>query len=145
VFKNEFGSTTSDPVQQNHAYFVHLQGEGTSKSAMLLVTVIGCHYLQVFGATWNGSEICVNPLCSLVSLLFVPRDPINGVAKVACVLIALDHAIQCLMDLYNSPEEQISKGPYFKDNGKLKYMRKMKEEVECLFKSCCQVCSLLLW
>ena len=55
------------------------------------------------------------PLCSPVSLLFIPRDSLNGVAKVVCVLTAIDYAIQHLTILYNSLKEQISKGPYFND------------------------------
>ena len=78
-FKNEFSGCTADAVKQNHRYFVQLQVQGTGKSPMLLISVIGCRYLQVFGATWYGDSVRVDPLCTPVSLLFVPRDPINGV------------------------------------------------------------------
>lgn len=33
---------------------LYLELQGTGKSPMLLISVIGCHYLQVFGATWYG-------------------------------------------------------------------------------------------
>ena len=124
--KNEFSGCTADAVKQNHGYFVQLQAQGTGKSPMLLISVIGCHYLQVFGATWYGDSVCIDPLCSPVSLLFVPRDPINGVAKVACVLNAIKDTIDELMEWYNCPDP-ISKGPYFNDNGKLTEVKRMKQ------------------
>jgi len=65
--KNEFSGCTADAVKQNHGYFVQLQVQGTGKSPVLLISVIGCHYLQVFGATWYGDSVCVDPLCSPVS------------------------------------------------------------------------------
>ena len=36
---------------------------------MLLISVVGCHYFQVFGSTSNGDDLCVDALCSLP---FVP-------------------------------------------------------------------------
>jgi hypothetical protein len=53
------------------------------RSPMLLVSVVGSHYFQVFGALWNGAKVCVDPLSDPVSLLFVRRDPRRGVSKVA--------------------------------------------------------------
>ena len=50
---------------------------------MFLVSVVGCHYPQVFGAAWDGNSVCVDPLCSPLSLLYVPHDPNNGIKKVA--------------------------------------------------------------
>ena len=80
----------------------------------------------MFGANWYGDSVCIDPLCSLVSLLFVPCDPINGVAKVACVLNAIKDTIDELMEWYNCPDP-ISKGPYFNDNGKLTEVKRMKQ------------------
>lgn len=73
--KNEFYTSRTCPVSQNNAYFVHLQKERRERdrSPMLLVNVVGCHHLQVFGATWNGERcMCVDPLYPPISLLFVP-------------------------------------------------------------------------
>ena len=67
---------------------------------MLLISVVGCHYLQVFGAVWNGDHICVDPLCSPVSLLFVPRNPNGGVAKVARVLAAIKSTVTKLQQYH---------------------------------------------
>ena len=65
--------------------------------------------------------------CVLRSLLlFVPRDSINGVAKVACVLNAMKETIDKLMEWYNCPDPT-SKGPYFNDNGKLTEVKRMKQ------------------
>ena len=58
---------------------------------MLLISVVGCHYLQVFGAVWFRAKcVCMDPLASPLSLLYVPRDPTYGVSKVARVLAAID-------------------------------------------------------
>ena len=62
-FKNELSGISTEPVAQNNAYFVHLQREVVSRAPMLLATVVGCHYFQVFGAAWDGSSLCVDPLC----------------------------------------------------------------------------------
>ena len=75
---------SSEPTAQNIGYFVHLQkGQQQDRAPMLLATVVGCHHFQVFGAAWNGSVVCIDPLCSPVSLLFVSRDPNHGVSKTA--------------------------------------------------------------
>ena len=49
-FKNEFFNNSACPVTQNNAYFIHLKNGRKDRSPMLLVSVVGCHYLQVFGA-----------------------------------------------------------------------------------------------
>ena len=89
-FKNEFAGITSDPYNQNIGYFVHLQAPyGDKCSPMLLVSLVGCHYFQVFGAVWYREEVCIDPLCSPASLLLVPRDPLRGIAKFARIIFAL--------------------------------------------------------
>ena len=45
-FKNEFFSNTTCPVAQNNAYFICLQKEQKDRLPMLLVSVVGCHYLH---------------------------------------------------------------------------------------------------
>ena len=88
--ENEMKGITSNPVAQNNMRFIQLQQvQGGNRSPMLLVTVVGCFYFQVFGAVWNGGVACIDPLCSPVSLLFVPRDPSNSVANLARVLSAI--------------------------------------------------------
>ena len=131
-FKNEFVGITSDPYNQNIAYFVHLQAPYKGQRApMLLVSLVGCHYFQVFGAVWNGGEICVDPLCSPASFLFVPRDPLCGIAKLARIFSALKETILELGTYYaNTPLSlrQIDhKGPYFQkcSAGTLEYGKKM--------------------
>lgn len=69
-FKNGMVGITSEPYQENQGYYVHLKAGNSDRSPMLLVSVVGCHYLQVFGAVWNGSRVCVDPLSDPV-----PRDP----------------------------------------------------------------------
>ncbi len=90
-FKNEFSGVTTCPVTQNYAYFICMKRGRLDRSPMLLVSVVGCHYFQVFGAVWNGERcVCVDPLGSPASLLFVPRDPHNGVLKLARLLSMID-------------------------------------------------------
>ena len=135
-FKNELKGCSSDPVHQNNGYFVHLQKhEKNDRAPMLLINVVGCHYFQVFGAVWNGSDVCVDPLCSPVSLLFVPRDPTGGVAKTARVLAAMNSTIRKLRQYYGRSEEErltFNKGPYwhYKDLPCKKMM-----EIEWLFEA----------
>ena len=117
-FTNEFGSALSCPNKQNIAYFLNFKaGEDNAsidrcRSPMLLVAIIGTHYLQVFGSVWNGSKVCVDPLTRPLSLLFVPRDPDCGVTDLAQVFAALDSAIPRLEAYYKTPDYG-AKGPYF--------------------------------
>ena len=82
--------------------FLHLQSGHNHRSPMLLLTVIGCHFWQVFGAAWNGSKVCINPLCSPVSLLFVPHDPRVQVARTARVLAAIASTVDELKKYYSN-------------------------------------------
>ena len=77
---------------------------------MLLVNIVGCHHLQVFGVTWNGERcMCVDPLYSPVSLLFVPRDPVKGVSKLARLLSVMDNTR--VVEYYHKPtEERVREG-----------------------------------
>ena len=73
---------------------------------MLLVSVVGCHYLQVFGAVWNGHRcVCIDPLCSTISLVFVPCDPNNGVSKLVRLLSVINKMMGELTKYYDKPIE----------------------------------------
>ena len=126
-FKNDLREITSDPILQNNAYFVHLQSGNNHRSPMLLLTVIGCHFLQVFGAAWNGGDVCIDPLCSPVSLLYVPRDPRAQVARTARVLAAIASTVDDLKEYYSDPGT-VHQGPYLRDcnSGKLENVKEMK-------------------
>ena len=115
-FKHEMKNISSDPFHQNIAYFILLQHIRRQRSPMLLVNVVGCHYLQVFGAVWNGDHVCVDPLCPPVSLLFVPRDPICGAARMARVLAAIKSTLSKLVQYHRCPDE-FNKGPYWHYKG----------------------------
>lgn len=105
-FKKDKKGITSDPILQN---FLHLQLGHNHHSPMLLLTVIGCHFWQVFGAAWNGSNVCIDPLCSPVSLLFVPRDPRVQIARTACVPAAIASTVDELKKYY-SDSKRVHKG-----------------------------------
>ena len=117
--KNEFGSSQCCPNKENIAYFLSFKaGEDDAKiercrSPMLLVAVVGTHYLQVFGSVWNGAKVCVDPLTRPLSLLFVPRDPDCCVTDVAQVFAAIDSAIPRLEAYYKTPSDYGTNGPYF--------------------------------
>ena len=138
-FTNEFFKNPTCPVSQNSAYFVHLQRGQKDRSPMLLVSVVGCHYFQVFGAVWNGDRcVCIDPLCSPISLLFVPRDPINGVSKLARLLSVIDKTMGELTKYYNKPvteRDADSRGPYWTDNGHLEYKGRLMTSVKWLFEA----------
>ena len=140
-FKNEFFNNSSCPICQNNAYFIHLQKERNEKdrSPMLLVSVVGCHYLQVFGAVWNGERcMCVDPLCSPISLLFVPRVPNNGVSKLAQLLSVIDKTMGELKEYYDKPMvegETDIRGPYWTGNGHLEYNSRLSNSVMWLFEA----------
>ena len=79
-------------AQYTKTLHILLHKNQRDRSPMLLVSIVGYHYMQVFGTAWNGSVICTDPLSSPVSLLYVPRDPNKGVSKVPNVLAAIDRA-----------------------------------------------------
>ena len=98
---------------------------------MLLVSVVGCHYLQVFGAVWNGQRcVWIDPLCSPISLVFVPRDPNNGMSKLARLLSVTNKMIGELTKYHDKPiddreTETDNRGPYWTDNNRLQNKRKL--------------------
>ena len=124
-FKNEMFGNATCPNEQNIGYFIHMKKGQTGHSPMLLVSVVGCHYLQVFGAAWDGDKrVCVDPLSSPVSLLFVPRDPNHGVSKVAKLLFAMNRAISDLRSHYATSVPMVNNGPYWTKEG-LVYKQRM--------------------
>ena len=63
----------------------------------------------MFGAAWDGDKrVCVDPLSSPVSLLFVPRDPNHGVSKVAKLLFAMNRAISDLRSHYATSVQMVN-------------------------------------
>ena len=88
-FKNEMGCAAGDPNEQNIAYFIKLTEGKEGAMPMFLVSVVGCYYLQVFGALWHEGFVCVDPLCPPLSLLFVQHDNTRSKEKLACILKAL--------------------------------------------------------
>ena len=126
-------SCNSDPIRDIKSSFIHLQKKLKGERApMFFVAAIGCHCLQVFGAAWNGDSVCIDPLCSPVSLIFVPRDPTMLVTKTARVLAALASGVAGLKDYYSRTEKErmaCNKGPYIGDcnSSRLVFLNEMKE------------------
>ena len=128
--KGELCLGNKEPNLENIGYFVKFQQNREGERApMFLITIAGCHHLQVFGAVWNNSVICVDPLCSPVSLLYVPHDPNDGIRKVARVLSALRFGVDKLYE--SSLKQDIMKrsGPYFDafDGKQIHYLGRMNE------------------
>jgi hypothetical protein len=48
---------------------------------MLLVSLVGFSHMQVYGAAWNGDDLCYDPLTHPLSTLFVPSDPLETSKK----------------------------------------------------------------
>ena len=75
-YKNEMVEISSEPFFENEACFVHLQKGETGRNPMLLLNVVGCHYIQVFGAAWNGVVVLIHyvlhcPYCLCLGTLLV--------------------------------------------------------------------------
>ena len=124
--KKGLGSGGKDANFENTGYFIKIQrNHQLQRAPMFLVSIVGCHYLQVFGAVWDGECVCVDPLCSPLSLLYVAHDPNDGVMKVARLLSALATAVDKLnkYDKGTMPKS----GPYFNtfNNIELKNMKKI--------------------
>ncbi len=95
-------------------------------------------------------------LCGpLGSLLFVPRDPHNGVLKLARLLSMIDKISHGLTEYYNKRDEERlanTRGPYWTDDGHLEYGRKLAE-INWLFEATrddgvevvCEICSWSIW
>ena len=103
------------PNRQNIGHFMNFQAGQAGRSPMLLVSLADPHYFQVFGAVWNGDEVCVDPLSDPISLLSIPRDPRCGGEKLARVLAAINYTVEELKDYYKRQEDESTggiKGPY---------------------------------
>ena len=112
-FKNEL---STGRAEANFGYLIHFQSMNRSHAPAFLVTVVGCHYLQVFGAIWHNASVCVDPLMEPISLLAVPHDPLKGTASLARVFASLEKAHDNLVKYYTSlsPVPPQSSVPYFK-------------------------------
>ena len=66
-FKNELVQISSDLIEQNKALFCTFAKDQHIRSPMLLACVAGCHYLQVFGAAWNGHEM-IEELATIITV-----------------------------------------------------------------------------
>ena len=57
--------------------------------------------ISQYQVAWNGDNVCVDPLCSPLSLLYVVHDLNNGVMKVARLFRALATAVGKLKNEYD--------------------------------------------
>lgn len=124
--KNELGIGGKAPNLQQAGYFIKLRKKDHSSCPMLLISVVGPDYFQVFGATWNGDRVCVDPLTEPLSLLYVPHRT-DAIEKVARVLHAMDVTVKEL-------STQSSVHPYFTFNSRLKYIDNLQEKT-CVWKA----------
>ena len=123
--KRELASDGAEPNLKNIGYFIHFQRSNQNPRApMVLVSIVGPHYLQVFGATWFGDLVCVDPLCSPVSLLFVPQDPNESTLKLA----RLFHSLAFLIKKLKTPSININGeigAPYYTHDSQLVNVTRM--------------------
>ena len=111
--KNELGR---DAVAQNNLYFVHAHRQGDGLSTMLLISGVGAHYHQVFGAVFgHHHEVLVDPLCDPMSLLDVRDNPLDGESKVARFLSTLSGILPQLKQYYHNYDAAVNNCvPYYK-------------------------------
>ena len=98
---------------------------------MLLITMVGCHYFQVFGAVFGPeNEVLVDPLCDSISLLSVSDDPLHLDSKFAYLLYSLRWLIAKLKNYYESiPAASRVRVPYYDMDGKIKYTQCINKRV----------------
>ena len=109
--KQEISAGGSEPVIENVGYYIKFQSRKRGERApMFLVTMVGPYYMQVFGAVWDGGNLCMDPLSDPLSLLYVPCDPFNAVVKLARVFRTLS-TLACELT-----QTEGCKGSYFSHN-----------------------------
>ena len=119
-FKNELGMGGGSPNLQQCGYAIKLTANEQTRSPLLLMTVAGPDYFQVFGSAWNGDVLCIDPLMDPVSLLHVPHKQEGAAEKVARVLSATYVTAEKLGCLSKEPTCMYTSAPYFECPG-LKY------------------------
>ena len=122
--KNELGMGGKSPNLQNAGYFIHLIKGQCSHFPLLLISLVGCEYFQVFGAAWCDT-VCIDPLMEPLSLLYVPNRT-NTIEKVARVLSAVSIIVSKLGEW--EPKGR-AVHPYFDYDSKLCYQKKIKNQV----------------
>lgn len=120
--KNEIGSSNKSPNLQQTVYYLKIRQMDGKNHPMLLLTIAGCEYFQVFGAVWWSDGICVDPLTDPLSLLFVPDRAEKDSEKVARVLHAMERTIVRL------PDAKSDRKPYFSYGGQLEYEERLHDK-----------------
>lgn len=67
--KPELGIGNKNPNFQNVGYYMHITSQEPFNqlcNPILLLSVCGCDYLQVFGAAWND-VVCIDPLSIVIA------------------------------------------------------------------------------
>ena len=117
-FKNTMGIGTGSPNYQNIGNYLHTckSEDPVGRHPILLVTIAGCDYFQVFGAVWNGRDkLCIDPLTPPMSLVLIPYESRKNIVQVARALSALETSIRPLADFETTNQD----GPYFDWDSKL--------------------------
>ena len=127
--KSEFGKGGTDAVLQNFLYYVHINHNDLEEGLdpMLLITMVGFHYFQVFGAVFGpNNEVLCDPLCDPVSLLNVPIDPLESEEKFACLLYTIKCTISQLETYYEESHPTPIRVPYYNKNN-IQYIQPIYE------------------
>ncbi len=131
-FKKDINSGKSNPCIQNIAYFIKLKQGIAGTTPMLLIAMSGFSFMQVFGAAWNGDDLCVDPLSHPVPLLFVPSDPTETVSAVARMLHAIYVGIRELKVYYTDlSAKHIRGGPYYILSKEIKQTKNLQSKENC--------------
>lgn len=114
--KAELGSGGKDAVFQNCLYYVlaHRNDAKEQLDPVLLISIAGCHYFQVFGAVFGpNNDVLYDPLSDATSLLNVAHDPLGIESKFARLLYSIRSTIDRLEEYYTSSRTSCIRAPYY--------------------------------
>ena len=70
---NRFASRGGDATFETMGNFITFQRDHQQQRApMFLASAVGCHYLQMFGAAWDGDSVCGSTVFSNFTSLCTP-------------------------------------------------------------------------
>lgn len=131
--KNDFGEGGKNLNRQQTGYYLHFSEAFLMEknlrhdlAPMLLISIVGCSYMQAFGGYRNErNEPCIDAISSPLSLMYSCSDQFRNVELVACFFQAAYNVIEALKSYYRITLEKsyIPRGgwPYFNYNNAVDY------------------------
>ena len=97
--KNELGGTKKSPTLQQVGYAFALNNTDKKFGPLLLISLAGPEYFQVYGAAWYSDRMCIDQLTDPMSLLEEPHNQDASAEKLARVLFTIEVTIRKLSNL----------------------------------------------